>query len=318
MPLDMPKTNAQGFTEEEAAELEAAEQELAATEPPATETPEAEQPEPTDEAPEVETKPANSDKTRPPTGFVPQQALHEIRKELQEEREKRARMEGAWQQIQQRLNGEQKPQQPNGHAQPAQIPDYNTDPLGHLQGTIVALQTELASIKGQTQQQTQAQQQQTQYMQVMNRYANDWSALSRTTPDALDAYNWIKADAEAEIEARLPGITPEAKAQLLQQQEELIIANAYRNGHNPAQIVYDLAKKRGFKPKAAPVQEDKLARLQNGQKAAKSLSATKGAPNAGSDAMSLEMLSELMASPDEEDRAKADEMWTKMARRGML
>lgn len=325
MALAQPKVNAQGFTAEEAAELEQADKEIAELKEQSADEGGEEQQVAEQEVQTQETEPKakDGDKTRPPHGYVPQQALHEIRKELQEEREKRARMEGAWQQIQQRLSGpQQQSQQPQHQAQgqPGQVPDYNVDPLGHLKSVNEQLMSALMELRGQHQQHSQATQQQNQYMQVMNRYASDWSAFARTTPDAVEAYNWIKGDAEAEIEARFPGIDAQHKAQLLQAEEENIIANAYSRGKNPAQIIYDLAKRRGYKGRQPAQEENKLERLAKGQKASASLQSTKGAAGAGGspETMSLATLSELMASSDPADQAKADEMWDTMARRGLL
>ena len=310
------KTNNQGFTPKEQADLDAADQELDAGEP----AEEAEEPEaPAEEAdaePEVaeeaapQDAPKDAPKGKPPAGYVPIAALKERDHKLQEMREKVARMEGAWTQIQQRF---QPPQQPNAQQQQqAQIPAYEQDPLGHLQGTIQALNSELAAIKGHTQQQTQMTQQQAQYQQVMNRYASDLSTQARKTPDFTDAYNWLAANVEAELEAR--GFdNPEQRAAIIRQEEETVIANAYQSGKNPAEILYNLAKHRGYKGKQP--EENRLERLQKGQKAAASLSQTKGAGNAGTAAnMSLESLSELYKS----DPDAADKMWVQMAKSGRL
>src|SRR5688572_9788461 len=140
-------TNAQGFTDEEQAELDAAEQEGAAIDPVESPEPEPE-PAPAPQASKDEPPAAQPDPkgAKPPPGFVPQAALHETREELRahkaESAATKARMEQMFQQLVQRV-GQQQQAQPNGQAQPGQIPDINADPIGHMQAKAEQLEREL-------------------------------------------------------------------------------------------------------------------------------------------------------------------------------
>lgn len=320
MPLIDTKaaTNAQGFTPEEQAELDAAEQEDVPVEGEEPAEPE-EQPEPQEA--EAEEKPGKAvpqatEKAKPPAGYVTIDALHKERKAAQEARERAARLEGAWSQLQERMKAPQQPQAQQQPGQPpAQIPDFNVDPIGSLQGQLAQAMSVINELKGHTQQQTEAQKKQAEYNQFVDAYRSSVNAYTREAPDFGEAYKWLEQDATKEIEARYPGISPQDVQAILQGEEERIVAHAFRSGKNPAEIVYNYAKARGWKKPAPTQEENKLERLKQGQKAAASLGATKGAGKQnGVDNMTLEAYAELMES----DPAKAEQMWPSLAKRGLF
>lgn len=115
-------------------------------------------------------------------------------------------------------------------------------------------------------------------------------------------------------------LAPEQVRERIEYEEGWLAGLAMREGKNPAQEFYEVAKEWGYKPKGSeqPKEENKLARLAEGQKKSASLSATKGAGTQSDDNPSLESLSELYASKDPEDHAKADRMWNRMAKAGKL
>jgi hypothetical protein len=314
MPLIDTKaqTNDQGFTPEEQAELDAAEQENVPVEGEEVEEQPESEPEPVAEEKPTKAAPQATERAKPPAGFVPQSALHEARQQAQEARERAARLEGAWAQLQDRLKPQQ--QQQSGPA-PAQVPDFNVDPIGNLQGQLAQAVQTINELKGHTQKTVEQQQQQAQYNQFVDAYRSDVSSYAREAPDFGEAYRWLEQEATREIEARYPGITAQDVQSILVAEEERIVANAFRNGRRPAQVVYEYAKARGYKKPAPAPEENKLERLKAGQKAAASLGSAKGAGKQnGVDNMTLEAYAELMES----DPAKADQMWPALAKRGLF
>jgi len=97
-------------------------------------------------------------------------------------------------------------------------------------------------------------------------------------------------------------------------EEGQLVGRALRAGKNPAQVVYEFAQHRGYKPngEAKPSEEgDKLERFKAGAEASKSLSGA-GAKSEGT--MTLERLAELADS----DPAAFDREWDKAKQKGLL
>jgi hypothetical protein len=317
MPLvTTAKTNDQGFTKEEQAELDAAEQEQAAGEAPEIEEAE-EQPEPAPQAkPDAPQQPQQqqTEKGKPPPGYVPSGALEEERGRRKELAERMQRMEQTFQQLV--LRQQQQPQapQPNGQAQPGQVPDYDTDPIGHLRAQLGMTLQELNSLKGVTQQTRAEQEAYAQMQQQMATYERHTQDFVRKTPDYGEAANFLR---ETRQRALSHFMSPQEVQQRIEYEEGLLAGKAMNDGKNPAELFYAMAKEWGYKPKGADQSENKLERLQTGQRASASLGNVKGSgkPAGGSaDTMSLEALSELYKT----DPIAADRMWDKMAKAGKL
>jgi dihydroorotate dehydrogenase len=101
-------------------------------------------------------------------------------------------------------------------------------------------------------------------------------------------------------------------AQLLQEDEMAIALNAYNQGVNPAEVIYSIAKERGYNPAAQTSQnngqsaEQKILQTQKGMQASKSLSNTGGKT---STPLSLEALAEM-------DDESFDKYWSKVMQAG--
>lgn len=123
----------------------------------------------------------------------------------------------------------------------------------------------------------------------VNSYRADADKFKATTPDYMEAYNHLLQSRAAELmsigydDPNSPLLTPDekhaaAKAlhDALTQDEYGIAQLAFSKGKSPAQIIYDLAQKRGYAKKgaapAAEPAEDRLATIERGQAANKSLS----------------------------------------------
>lgn len=310
MPQAQPKG---GFTAEEMKEMEeGAEPENEGDAPEEGES-QSQQTSKADPAPAASGKAADPapKNDAPPPGYVPYSALHEERREKAELREKMARMEGMFQQI---VQGQQRQTQPA-------IPDPNEDPVGHLQATLAQTQRQLQEITQDRTKQQQAQAQEGQWREVMEWYAADASNFAKSANDFQDAYSFLADSVNNELITR--GVDdPLERARIIQFEEGAILARCKKSGKSPAKQIYDLAKQRGYKGTAPAAGADplqtqggdpnKLARLTQGMKGAKSLSGTGKA--AADNPLTLERLIELA----DEDPDEFDKQFGVASRRGML
>lgn len=166
----------------------------------------------------------------------------------------------------------------------AEIPDQNTDPLGHMMHqlktvneTVVKLQTDLTA-----QQQLNIQRQ--QFEAFHTGIKAQQAAFEATTPDFKDAYAHIRTLRTEDL--RLAGAPEKDIAKILVQDELQIAQTAIARGKNPAEEMYAMAKRYGYVPKATPAAaaaaqtpEQKIAALAKGVDAARQ--PNKGAPAAG-------------------------------------
>jgi hypothetical protein len=155
-------------------------------------------------------------------------------------------------------------------AQQPQQPSYEDDPLGTLRSKQENLENFLAT---QAQAYQQQQQQQMVQQQFIRRYEESAKAFMQDKPDFLDAYKYVAADLTKQYEAA--GYPAEVVQRLLHEDEAAIVANAYNDGVNPAERIYNLARVRGYNTSqkvAGNSADQKMSQLEKGIKASKSLS----------------------------------------------
>lgn len=144
---------------------------------------------------------------------------------------------------------------------------------------------------------------------ITSRYLEDARSFAAETADFKEAYQHVVDSRVRELQLQgWPLIDAQAQAQ----RDEVAIARiALQRGERPAQVIYELAKARGYarKEPAKQVQtpSEKLETVTKGQQAARSLSnAAGGTPKPGS----LEAL--LHMSDDEFDEATSGKNWRKL------
>ena len=163
-------------------------------------------------------------------------------KALQEERQKRAEAERKAAEVERRIAElsarlEQiAPKQPE--APPP--PDPETDPIGALKYQ----NEQLRELRTREEQQ--------RYEQELNavayRAATEFAAQA---PDYRDAYKY--AIESRALELSVLGVPQDQIPNIMRREELTLIDNARRNGRNPAQVIYEFAKARGFQaPQPAP------------------------------------------------------------------
>jgi hypothetical protein len=185
----------------------------------------------------------------------------ELQRQVDEVRTKNQRLEETFQRVM--YMREQQAQQP-------QQPSYEDDPLGTLRSKQENLENFLAT---QAQAYQQQQQQQMVQQQFIRRYEESAKAFMQDKPDFLDAYKYVAADLTKQYEAA--GYPAEVVQRLLHEDEAAIVANAYNDGVNPAERIYNLARVRGYNTSqkvAGNSADQKMSQLEKGIKASKSLS----------------------------------------------
>jgi len=224
-----------------------------------------------------------------PNRMVPLGALHEERERrkaleatVAEERRARQVLEERTNIILQRLGPQQQPAQD----QTPQIPDLNTDPVGHITGSIEQVRQQLANLQNQGQL-TQQQQQQAAQIQMLQQHAMVREhAFRADNPDYDQAVTFLRKQRDNELEAQ--GWTDPVQRQALITQEALgMAAMAMQNGRDPAALVYQVAKGRGYtlptpngngagNGTQQQTPGDRLAQVAAGQQQARGLSGARG------------------------------------------
>lgn len=250
--------------------------------------------------PDAEAEPEGEvDATQPEkpkrTSMVPQQALHqerERRKAIEAENQ-RFREERAA--LNERLAMIREMNQPKAD-EPAAMPDIDQDPFGAirwLQARVEHQEQERQQFDQERQQQTQ---QATQWQQFANAYNSQAKEYAAENPDFDEAYAFLQENRWKEL--KLAGFTDQQAAEIKRKDEADIAWQAMQRGENPAKVMHQLAKHRGWQPKQAPTAEvDKIKTAARGVQTNRSLSA------AGGSSGSVEMTAESLAKMSREDFA---------------
>lgn len=243
--------------------------------PPETEQPAEATPEIVQDSDEAPAEPASQQPK-----MVPHQAMHEERRLRQEAEKQRDEERRRSQTLEERMNiilrqmqPQQQPQQPQqqqGQPPEPPIPELNTDPVGHLKGDINSVRREIErrdqilnmlaqAVAGQTQQSQQSQ----HVQQIAARATAAEREFSAQNPDYQQAFEHLVDSRRRELMAN--GWDNQAEIDMFMAREATALAeNALQRGINPAAVVMDLAKIRGWQPKA-PENAPEAAAVQNGQ-----------------------------------------------------
>jgi hypothetical protein len=175
--------------------------------------------------------------------FVPLQALQEERAEKKQLREE-LRQYREWQaQLTQRLQ-----QMPQGQQVP--VPDPRTQPLDYINHVLGSVQNSTAELQQWRQQQELATQQRATVQQYADWARGQEAEFSKAQPEYRDAYRFAAESRDKELQA-LGYSDPVARANIVRMNTAEIINNAAAQGRNPAELVWEYARARGFAPKGA-------------------------------------------------------------------
>ena len=161
---------------------------------------------------------------------------------------------------------------PAQEQQLAAPPNADEDPLGYIKWLGEKV-TEASKTATQVREQTAEVQDQ---QRLVSTYQQDAVRFAKATPDFGDAYSHLISSRDQELQ--LYGVANQQdRARIIQQEEAQLVRNAMQAGKSPAEVVYGLAKTRGYAVKAPPAQEqssaaDEVSRLAAVAAASKSLS----------------------------------------------
>jgi len=222
------------------------------------------------EAPELEKpeKPPEEPQEEERKKYVPHAALHEAR---MKEKEQKARAEAA----EARIAEFEKRMKEFEAKQPQEEPDYFTK-----------TETELDQVKQVLGQFLGSQKEVAEHNAFMAKYNASAEAFKQDQPDFTDAYNFLTSSRKNEYLAL--GYTEEQASQALLADEKSIANRAYQIDKSPAEVLYSLAKQRGYTPKQA---EKSVQEIEKSLKASKSLGAS--GSSAVTDGFDLEEISSL-------------------------
>ncbi len=269
---------------------------------------------------------------------VPYSQFENLQKALAEERRLRQQsseqLHSITQLIQQLRESRQQPKQEADAPKP---PSLDEDPIGYFKWENEQLRKQIDEIKTGSTKSVEQVQAQLQEQQFWNTVIRSEQEIRLKVPDYDDATSFLEQSRIAELEFMVPDDdrgralaqqygfqTPaELRAAMLNQDRIAVAQQALTLGMSPAQFYYDLAKRRGYQPKAAngngtqpggkPNGQQMIEMARRGQKAAKTLSG--GTNGSGPDhPLNINDLIDLYS----EDPEEFDKQFEKLARQGLL
>ncbi len=231
-----------------------------------------------------------------------QAAMKEERARRQELQQKVAVMEDRFQKI---MEFKQQENQPK-------VPSYDEDPLEHLRVALKETQDYAIQQNQFLQQQQEVVRMQQAEAQFINAYSEKAVEYQQQNPEFLDAYNYYATKKMAEYVAG--GLTPKEADYQIKLEEAKIVSAAFKQGVNPAERIYAMAKASGFtKVNNEPIKNTsamdetakKLEQIQRDIKANRSLSNAAGKTDT-KQGLSLQAIADM----DDDEFDKVD--WSKV------
>lgn len=183
------------------------------------------------------------------------------------------------------------PAEPAAPAAPPSVEDDIFGAVRHIGETVAQMEKRQADEKAAKEANEKAEAEQKTFVDNYTKACNEFE---KTTPDFKAAYDFLLNSRAAELRA-IGYETPETLHQALIADEFAIAQMAMEKGKSPAELIYNLANQRGYKkatggkPDAeAEAAAERLATIERGQAAHKSLSNTGG--SSGDQEMTAEAL----------------------------
>lgn len=152
-----------------------------------------------------------------------------------------------------------------------QAPNDYEDPLGSMIHKLNGLNEQVTSLKTELTEQQQQNLLKQQFEQFTNSVTEQKNAFQKATPDFPQAYEHIRTLRTEDL--RAAGCPEKDIAKILLQDEFQLAQTAIQRGKNPAEEMYNMAKRYGYTAKSQPATrqtpEEKIAALKVGQAAAK-------------------------------------------------
>lgn len=202
----------------------------------------------------------DSDKEPEKKVLVPHGAFHEererrkeLQKQLAEEKEARIRLEDRQNKILEMMAKKEQPQE-----------EQFVDPLARMENKVNEV---IDKVNKKQELETAEAKAIREDNDLIRRYSESAKAFSKDSPDFTEAYNYLLINRQKELS--LMGFSDAEIRSQLSSEERLIVKRAYEGEKNPAEVVYALAKERGYKTASAA--KKTIEDIDKGLKASKSL-----------------------------------------------
>ena len=250
-----------------------------------------------------ETKPDAEVKAKPPEKTVPLSALHEERERRKEERKAReaaeaaaARMERRWDEIIRRTAPKAEDT----------TPSFQEDPAGYLRHQTVKTAADVASLTKWREEQAEVQQEGAARTRFERAVLAEEQTFAAEKPDYPDALRMLQTRRIEDLTAA--GVPPADALEVMQRETAFLAHTAMTAGKNPAEVMYGMATRMGYKAATQATAAGKIADIERAQKAASPLS---NAGGEGDVEISLARLAEM-------DDVEFDKNWDKLKKAGKL
>lgn len=172
------------------------------------------------------------------------------------------------------------PQQQQQEEQPQRLPGAD-DPIGAIEHLMRDAQERRQRDQEHQQATRQAAQQQEQFGRLVSTYRARAAEFAEETPDFVAAYQHLLTARDEELQ-EIGVYDPAERARQIQNEEMNVAAVALQQGVNPAQRLYQLAKRRGYQPASKPASSSaRLDTVERGQARSRSLSNAEGSAAPG-------------------------------------
>lgn len=183
-------------------------------------------------------------------------------------------------------------------------PDEATDPLGNIIHQTKQLAEHVKKVDERLEADTARQTAAQEFNTFVTNVQTMRDEFLKTTPDYTDAYKYLRGIITENMKDM--GVPETHIPQVLMQEELRLAQQALGAGKNPAQLLYNVAKRYGYKQQAASTPESKIESIKKGQEAAKTIPSAKPSPE-----VSLEAL-KTMAEDDLDKIVTNDDLWHKV------
>jgi hypothetical protein len=214
--------------------------------------------------------------------------MAEFQERIAREQSERARIDERLRILMEASQPQPQPGQPGAQGEQPKVPNPEEDPFAYMR----YLEDRLNAVTQQNQQVGETVQEEREHAALKTAFMTDAQRYAQQTPDFMSAYQHLMTARDREL-SRLGMDNPHERADIIQREERQIVAECFRRGKSPSELIYDLAKDRGYAkpapaPAAAPAAEApavttakpsaiaQVAAIKRGTEASKSLGSAAG------------------------------------------
>lgn len=206
------------------------------------------------------------------------QKSKELSQKLEEASRRAAILEDRWNQIlSQNQTTQEQPKVAERPTEPFELLGYLADKIEGQEKT--------------AEQTRQQQAEENQRQQALRELAETEQAFRAANADYDDAVSFVAQSRDQELQVLFPMSTPEQRRQTIMAEWQQIVGNSRATRHNPAELIYGLAKQRGY-VKAAP-QKDPAAELEKLQEAVDGSTSLSEASGGAPETMSAQSIADM-------------------------